>query len=475
MILYPGCLILPLMSKNTDIISELRTYYLHTFGCQMNEYDSELIAWLLEQKHYIATPAADDADVVIFNTCCIRDKADQKVYARLGEFKRTKALKPDQILVVAGCLAQKDGERFIERFPQVDVVVGTHNLQDIPSLIDSVRSGNKPLVKVDREGDHFTLPAAPRTKYRAMVTISMGCNQWCTFCIVPYVRGKLKSRPKEQIVSEVNRLTEEGYQEILLLGQNVNDYGRDLGLGYDFSHLLRELAGIRRLRRLRFTSPHPAYFSDEVIQAMVDNPSVCEHVHLPLQAGDDAVLKRMRRGYTADEFLELLDKMRTAIPNLSVTTDIIVGFPGETEAQFQRTLEVVKQARFTSAFMFAFSPRPGTPGSLFKDQIPHEVKMDRLHRLIELQNSISMQENKQLLGEVFEVLVEGVSKKDHRRLSGRTRCNRLVHFPVTSKEDLTGKLIEVRLDEAYTWGFVGSPIADSPDTLSPEEQCRRSA
>ncbi|MBI3929045.1 MAG: tRNA (N6-isopentenyl adenosine(37)-C2)-methylthiotransferase MiaB [Armatimonadetes bacterium] len=439
-------------------VIRLGTYYLQTYGCQMNEYDSELIGWMFEQLHYAPTDDPELADVAIFNTCCVRDNADQKVYGRLGDFKVFKRKNSSQVLAVAGCLAQKDGERFLERFPQVDVVVGTHNLQDIPDLVRRVQSGEGRFVKVDRAGDHFALPANPRAGHRAMVTISMGCAQWCTFCIVPYVRGRLKSRPHQQIVSEVSRLAREGHREILLLGQNVNDYGRDLDGNYDFARLLGDLKKIRGLDRLRFTSPHPAYFTQAVIEAMAENPAVCEHVHLPFQAGDDAVLQRMRRGYTQEDYLDLVRRMRQALPGLSITTDIIVGFPGETEEQFEATLDVVRAVRFSGAFMFAYSPRPGTPGALFPDQVAEEQKMDRLHRLIDLQNSLSKDGNDSLLGREFEVLVEGRSKKDPERFTARTRCHRLVHFPAPGHGDLTGLLARVRLEEAYTWGFVGRAL-----------------
>ncbi|MGE0493580.1 MAG: tRNA (N6-isopentenyl adenosine(37)-C2)-methylthiotransferase MiaB [Vulcanimicrobiota bacterium] len=435
-------------------VTKLGTYYLQTYGCQMNEYDSELLGWLLERLHYTPCSEPAEADIAVFNTCCVRDNADQKVYGRIGDFKNHKLTNPNQVLAVAGCLAQKDGEAFLERFPQVDVVVGTHNLQDLPDLIARVQNGEGRFVKVDRVGDHFNLPSNPRKKHSAMVTISMGCDQWCTFCIVPYVRGQLKSRPLPQVLSEVKRLAWEGHREILLLGQNVNDYGRDLEGEVDFADLIDGTRGMRGLDRLRFTSPHPHYFTQRVIDSMAANPAVCEHIHLPVQSGDDEVLKRMRRLYTQAEFLDLVARMRKAIPTLSLTTDIIVGYPGETEEQFQHTLDVVREVGFSSAFMFAYSPRPGTPGSLFKDQVPEDEKMDRLYRLIEVQNNLSLAQNLEMVGREFELLVEGPSKKDPTRFTGRTRCNRLVHF-AHEGHSLTGHLVRVKLEKAYTWGFIG--------------------
>ncbi len=450
------------MESSDTAVKKLGTYYLQTYGCQMNDYDSELIGWLLERLHYTASDDPEQADIAIFNTCCVRDNADKKVYGRLGDFKRFKQTNPTQVLAVAGCLAQKDGEEFLKRFPQVDVVVGTHNLQDLPDLVARVQRGEGRFVKADRVGDHFNLPSNPRKKHAGMVTISMGCDQWCTFCIVPYVRGQLKSRPLAQVLSEVKRLAWEGHREILLLGQNVNDYGRDLGDEVDFADLLDGTLNLKGLDRLRFTSPHPYYFSQRVIDSMAANPAVCEHIHLPFQSGDDEVLKRMRRLYTQEQYLDLVRRMREAIPDLSLTTDVIVGFPGETEEQFQNTLEVVRQVRFSSAFMFAYSPRPGTAGSLFKDQVDEDVKMDRLYRLIEVQNTISLEDNLKRVGAEYELMVEGRSKKDRARFTGRTRCNRLVHFPFSGQEDLTGKMTRVRLTKAYTWGFIGDLLEVEP-------------
>lgn len=434
-----------------EVVRGLGTYYLQTYGCQMNEYDSELISWMLEQLHYAPTDQPETADIAVFNTCCIRDNADQKVYGRLGDFKRFKKDRPTQVLAVAGCLAQKDGEEFLKRFSQVDVVVGTHNLTELPDLVQRVQRGEGRFVRAERVGDSFDLLANPRNAHSAMVTISMGCDQWCTFCIVPYVRGRLKSRPLEQVVSEVKRVVREGRREVMLLGQNVNDYGRDLEPKKDFGDIVRALKWAPGLDRLRFMSPHPAYFTQSVIDALADNPATCTGIHLPVQSGDDAVLQRMKRKYTSAEFLDLVERMRAAIPDLALSTDVIVGFPGETEEQFQNTLELVRRVRFKSAFMFAYSPRPGTPGNLFTDQVDEDVKMDRLYRLIDIQNEISVEENRKLEGTTLEIMVEGRSKKDPSRLTGRGRCGRLAHFE--SAEDLTGRLARVKVQKAFVWGF----------------------
>ncbi len=446
------------ISPDVDAINatvpKIGSYYLQTFGCQMNEYDSELIAWLLEQMNYASCSDPADADIAIFNTCCVRDNADQKVYGRLGGFKQIKKDKPNQVLAVAGCLAQKDGEEFLQRFSQLDIVVGTHNLQELPDLIMKVQSGQGRFARVDKVGDHFQLPSSPRNPYSGMVTISMGCDQWCTFCIVPYVRGQLRSRPLDQIVSEVKRLARSGRRDILLLGQNVNDYGRDFKDGTDFGVLLQALQDVPGLDRLRFTSPHPAYFTQSVVEAMAENRSLVSGVHMPVQSGDNEILGRMKRKYTREEYLDLIARMRKAMPNISLTTDLIVGFPGETEAQFQNTLELVKQVRFRSAFMFAYSPRPGTPGAIFKDQVPEDEKMDRLYRLIETQNNISWEENQKLIGQELELLVEGPSRKQPQRYTGRSSCGRPVHFDCN--EDLTGRLCRVTVTENFTWGCLAT-------------------
>ena len=459
---------------------ERRTYYVQTYGCPMNVYDSEIISALMEGIGYLPALDMNTAKVVIFNTCCIRDNADQKVYGRLGDFKDRRKSDAQFMLIVTGCLAQKDKQAMLDRFPQVDAVVGTHELRHIPEIVQQVLEKRAQVLCVecpgvknedDRRfhssdpaaaapvvlpcrGDHMDIPASPQSFFSAKVPISVGCSQWCTYCIVPYVRGPLKSRPLSWIKAEVQRLAAGGWREITLLGQNVNDYGRDIkDENVSFATILNALKGIPGLDRLRFTSPHPAYFTDDVIEAMANNPSVCQHVHLPLQSGDDAMLKKMRRGYTAEQFLALCEKMRNAIPNIGITTDIIAGFSDETEEQFQHTLDVVKAAQFDSAFMFAYSERPGTPGSIFPNQVPVEVRMERLYRLQALQNEISESKHNAHVGEVVEVLVESPSKKDRGRYTGRTRENWLVHFPY--ERDLSGYLVKVRLLQAFVWGFVG--------------------
>lgn len=462
-----------------------RSYYIQTYGCQMNVYDSEIIGFLLEERGCVQADSEDKADIVVFNTCCIRDNADQKVYGRMGDFKNAKEKNERFVLVVAGCLAQKDKEAIAERFPQIDIVLGTHQVSNLASYVDEVmakrrawlelkaeaeksvrakqklrrqkRGLNESLIKTDSKGNHLQLLAHPSNDFMAMTPISVGCNQWCTYCIVPHVRGPLHSRPLKAVVGEVKRLLGKGCKEIMLLGQNVNDYGRDLHLQEGFAKLLGELTPEKAGSfRLRFTSPHPAYFTEAAIEAMAANPNVCPHIHLPLQSGDDRILEVMHRRYTGSEFIELTERMRRAIPGLCITTDIIVGFADETEEEFQHTLDVVRRVRFDSAFMFAYSERPGTPGSEFPNRIPEPERLERLHRLIEVQNEISEDLNKQRVGLETEILVEGPSKKDEGRYTGRNAQHWLIH--VDSDRDLTGQFVKVRLEHSFMWGFTAKLI-----------------
>ncbi|NDD29167.1 MAG: tRNA (N6-isopentenyl adenosine(37)-C2)-methylthiotransferase MiaB [Proteobacteria bacterium] len=428
-------------------------YFLATYGCQMNVYDSEVISATMEGLSCYPVETASDADVIIFNTCCVRENADNKVYGRLGEFKPLKQQNKDLTIVVAGCLAQKDGEQLRERFPQVDLVLGTHNLRDLRAQLLDIAETRKPRVHVEQGVADLDLEARRSSTFQAWVPISVGCDEYCTFCIVPFVRGRMRSRPVASVRHEVKKLADQGFLEVTLLGQNVNAYGDDLDPRVDFADLLLALADIEKVKRLRFTSPHPRNFSTRVLDAMAQIPMVCEHVHLPLQAGDDAVLRRMNRPYTRDRFIELAEEIRARIPGVAISTDIIVGFAGETEAQFENTLDLVRRVQFDHAYMFAYSERAGTPAMKIKDHLPEEVRMDRLYRLIREQNDITLRRNQALEGQVQEVLVEGPSKKDPTHMTGRTRQGRVVNFP--GGEDLVGRLIDVRLTRGYTWGLMG--------------------
>ena len=443
-----------------------RTYAIRTFGCQMNEHDSERIAGLLEDDGYERAAVLEDADVMVLNTCCIRENADNKLYGALGRLKAVKAERPDALIAVAGCLAQKDRELVRERAGHVDVVFGTHNVHRAAELIDHARR-HGPVVEIlaetvreDTEAFPSALPVRRKAEHSAWVTIQIGCDNSCTFCIVPAVRGPEISRPFGELVDEVRDLAGGSVSEVTLLGQNVNSYGRDLAVsrrgsangngasaaGDDswwcgsrwtsdrrarplFADLLRAVGEIDGIRRVRFTSPHPKDLRPETIAAMAEVPTVCEHLHLPLQSGSDAVLKAMRRGYTVERYLERLRAARAAVTDLAVSTDIIVGFPGETEEDFVQTLEVAAEARYDSAFTFIFSPRPGTAAAEMIDRfVPHDVSVDRYERLRRVIERSSRLANEARVGRVEEVVVEGPSKKDPAVTTGRTRRNTLVHF-----------------------------------------------
>jgi tRNA-2-methylthio-N6-dimethylallyladenosine synthase len=436
------------MLRCFDVKTDTGTYFIRTFGCQMNEHDSERLAGMLEARGYERAGRPEDAGVVVFNTCCIRENADQRLYGNLGHMKAIKEERGgDMRIVVAGCLAQKDKHLIQERAPYVDVVLGTHNLASLPRLLDASRGG--PAFEILEQTEVFpsALPARRTSPWHAWVSISIGCNNSCTFCIVPAVRGREVSRKVGDIVEEVGGLVADGVVEVTLLGQNVNSYGRDLDGHPLFSKLLYALDEVQGLERIRFTSPHPKDFRADSVEAMAECRTVCEHIHLPLQAGSDRVLRRMKRAYTKRKYLEKVAMVRDRIPEVAITTDIIVGFPGETEDEFQETLEVVDAAQYDAAYTFQYSPRPMTEAALFDDQLPKEVVQERFERLVSLQERISLQRNQAAVGRTEEVIVEGVSKKDPHRLSGRTRTNKLVHF--ASDEAGEGSFRTVRITRAH--------------------------
>jgi len=411
-----------------------KTYEVRTFGCQMNVHDSERMAGLLENAGYVRAPEdADGADVVVFNTCAVRENADNRLYGNLGQLAPKKAARPGMQIAVGGCLAQKDRDTIVRKAPWVDVVFGTHNVGRLPALLDRARALDEAQVEIAESLEAFpsTLPTRRESAYAAWVSVSVGCNNTCTFCIVPQLRGKEKDRRPGDILAEVEALVAEGVTEITLLGQNVNAYGSDIGDRLAFGKLLRACGEVEGLERVRFTSPHPRDFTDDVIEAMAETPNVMPQLHMPLQSGSSKVLRAMRRSYRQERFLGIIEKVRAAIPDAAISTDVIVGFPGETEADFQETLHVVREARFAQAFTFQYSKRPGTPAAEMDGQVPKEVVQERYERLVELQERISEEENRKQLGRTLEVLVaEGEGRKDGetRRLSGRAPDNRLVHF-----------------------------------------------
>ena len=428
----------------------MRTYDVRTYGCQMNVHDSERLSGLLEDAGYAAAPedASRPADVVVFNTCAVRENADNRLYGNLGHLRPTKARRPGMQIAVGGCLAQKDRSEIVRRAPWVDVVFGTHNIGSLPVLLERARHNAAAEVEILESLEVFpsTLPTRRESTYAGWVSISVGCNNTCTFCIVPSLRGKEKDRRPGDILAEVQALVDTGVLEVTLLGQNVNSYGVEFGDRYAFGKLLRACGEIDGLERVRFTSPHPKDFTDDVIAAMAETPNVCHSLHMPLQSGSDDVLRAMRRSYRADRYLGIISKVRDAMPDAAITTDIIVGFPGETEADFQATLDVVRQARFSSAFTFQYSKRPGTPAATMDDQLPKQVVQERYERLIAAVEEISWAENKLLVGETVEVLVAvGEGRKDERtgRMSGRARDGRLVHF-ATGEPGAVGEAAAIR-------------------------------
>ena len=408
-----------------------RTYLIRTFGCQMNEHDSERIAGLLESEGMEATDDLDGADVVVLNTCCIRANADNKLYGNLGNLKALKDARPGMQIAVAGCLAQKDRELIQARAPHTDVVFGTHNVASAAALLDRARIEG-PVMEILEESEAFpsALPVRRDVPWSAWVTIQIGCDNACAFCIVPAVRGREISRPPDELVAEVERLAAAGTVEVTLLGQNVNSYGRDITRrGPLFASLLRSVGAVDGIRRVRWTSPHPKDLRPDTIDAMADVPAVCEHLHLPLQSGSDRVLAAMHRGYTAERYLARLAAARAAVPDLAVTTDVIVGFPGETDDDFAATLEVVAEAAYDSAYTFAFSPRTGTEAATLTDRfVPPEVVAERFARLKVVVERSALARHQARIGRVEEVVVEGPSRKDPEVLTGRTRQNKLVHF-----------------------------------------------
>jgi tRNA-2-methylthio-N6-dimethylallyladenosine synthase len=436
-----------------------QTYFVRTYGCQMNQHDSERIAGLLESDGMIPTDSANDADLIVLNTCTIRENADAKLYGYLGSLKKAKKERPNLKIAVGGCSAQKEREMIQERAGWVDVVFGTHNVHRVIDLLDQSDEWG-PITEIWDETKAISdipsgLPVHRESEHSAWVTITIGCNNSCTFCIVPIVRGAEISRRPGDIIREVEGLAAAGVKEVTLLGQNVNSYGRDLDLnGHQplFANLLRRVGDVAGIERIRYTSPHPKDFREDVALAIVETSAVCEQVHFPLQSGSDRILARMHRGYTATRFLEKLEMMRSMVPDLASSTDVIVGFPGETEEDFQATLDVMAQARFDTAYMFKFSPRPGTPAAEMDGHIEASVVQERFERLTELQAAITYEKNVEQIGKVVSVMVEGPSKKDPSVVTTRTRGNRIVHIDGTWEP---GTFLEVTVTRAAAYYLQG--------------------
>ncbi len=443
--------------------TKTRSYEVKTFGCQMNVHDSERLAGLLENAGYVPANLGEEADVLVFNTCAVRENADNKLYGNLGQLFERKAANPDFQIAVGGCLAQKDKDTIIAKAPWVDVVFGTHNIGSLPTLLERARANQEAQVEILEALETFPsdLPTKRDSTYSALVSISVGCNNTCTFCIVPSLRGKERDRRPGEILSEIKALVADGVIEITLLGQNVNTYGVEFGDKGAFAKLLRACGEIEGLHRVRFTSPHPAAFTEDVIEAMAETHNVMPQLHMPLQSGSDRILKAMRRSYRSEKYLGILDKVRELIPHAAISTDIIVGFPGETEEDFQETLRVVTEAKFAIAYTFQYSKRPGTPAAELPDQLPKELVQERYERLLEVVNQVAWDENKKQIGQRVEVLVgNSEGRKDDRtnRLTGRARDNRLVHIDWQDESNIPrpGDLVWVDVTDAKPYFLIAS-------------------
>ena len=449
-----------------DAAGRARTYEVRTFGCQMNVHDSERLSGSLESAGYVRAEGGEEADVVVINTCAVRDNAAGKLYGTLGHLKSRKDKRDGMQIAVGGCLAQMDKDIVQQKAPWVDVVFGTHNMGSLPSLLERARHNGEAELEILESLEIFpsTLPTKRDSIYSGWVSISVGCNNTCTFCIVPSLRGKEKDRRPGDILNEIRLLVDDGAMEVTLLGQNVNSYGAEFGDRQAFGKLLRAAGEIEGLERIRFTSPHPAAFTDDVIDAMAETPAVMPQLHMPLQSGSDRVLRAMRRSYRSERFLGILDRVRAKMPDAAISTDIIVGFPGETDEDFEDTMRVVERARFASAFTFQYSIREGTPAATMADQVPKEVVQQRYERLIALQERISLEENQKQLGRELHLLVStGEGKKDAEthRLTGRAEDNRLVHFEVPAGSEIPrpGDVVSVVVTHAAPFHL----LADSPD------------
>jgi len=437
-------------------VGENKKYFVRTYGCQANERDSETICGILEQLKYSRANSEEDADIIVLNTCAIRENAHDKVFGEVGSLKQLKENNPNLIVCVCGCMVQQDGavEKLLGSYRQIDIVFGTHNIHNLPMLIlRHLRSHSRSIEVYSKEGEVYEdLPVLRESKFKAWVNIMYGCDKFCTYCIVPYTRGKERSRLKEDIIAEVLDLKAKGYKEVTLLGQNVNAYGKNLGLGYDFADLLEEVAKTG-IERIRFTTSHPWNFTNRMIDIIAKYDNLMPFIHLPVQSGDNDILVKMNRRYTIEEYKKLHDYIRERIPGVSITTDIIVGFPNETEEQFQHTIDIVDYCKYDSAFTFIFSPRENTPASRMKDEVSAETKLERFNRLLERVATHANMRNQAYLNTKVKVLVEGESKKNSDILSGYSESNKLVNFK--GKKEHIGQIVEVYIDSVTSWTLQG--------------------
>lgn len=444
------------LNFNIEPIYKGKKYFLRTYGCQMNVHDSEEIKYYLESLGYEEVDELESADIVVLNTCAIRENAKDKVFGYLGRCKHYKKIKPDLIIAIAGCLMQQPSEieEIQKRHSYIDIVIGTHNLSELPDMIKKVIETKKQDIEVYSNSDIVfeNIKYNRDSKFSAWINIIYGCDKFCTYCIVPYTRGRERSRKMEEILNEVKDLKDKGYMEVTLLGQNVNAYGKDLNLGYDFATLLEEVAKIG-IPRIRFVTSHPWNFTDKMIEVIGAYDNIMPYIHLPIQSGSDEILKKMNRKYTIEEYKELFNKIKNTVKNVSVTTDIIVGFPNETEEDFQKTLDIVDYCKFDGAYTFIFSKREGTAAALMEDKVSLEEKEERLQRLNNLVNKYSKESNQKLLSQVVKVLVNGKNEKDETKLYGYTETMKLVNF--VGNEDLIGKIVDVKITDAKSFSLDG--------------------
>lgn len=438
-----------------------KTYYIFNYGCQMNASDTEHYAGQLEELGYMPAEDFHAADVIIVNTCCVRESAEKKIAGKIGELKNVKTKNPEVVICVAGCMAQKDGEKLLKKHPQVDLLLGTAYVNDFKNILTDYLEDRKGALYTDLtiHQSEFEGKMVRQSPFSAWIPIMYGCNNFCTYCIVPYVRGRERSRAIENIVAEIEQAVKEGYKEFTLLGQNVNSYGKDFGEKDAFAKLLRRVNEIEGVERVRYMTSHPRDMNEEVIKAVAECEHVCENFHVPFQAGSDEILRKMNRGYTREKYLELIKMIRSYVPDAAITTDIIVGFPGETEQDFEDTLALVQEVGFDAAFTFIYSKRSGTPAAKMEGQVPLDVKKDRLNRLMEVQNLSSLHRNEEMFGKVVEVLAEGPSRNP-AVWTGRTRTNKIVLWPVEGKVYQPGDKVMIKVDTAQTWLVKGKAVQD---------------
>lgn len=441
-------------------VENKKLFYVETWGCQMNEEDSEKLSGMLKRQGYENTDVREDASIIIFNTCCVRENAENKVYGNLGRLKKQKEKNPDLIIAICGCMMQQKGmaDEILNRFPYVDIIFGTHNSYKFPEYLNRVRTEGVQIKEImDKETEIVEgVPIDRKSDIKAFVTIMYGCNNFCTYCVVPYVRGRERSRKPQDIENEIKDLVAKGYKEVTLLGQNVNSYGNGLEEEITFAGLLRRLNEIEGVERIRFMTSHPKDLTLDVIHAIRDCEKLCEQIHLPVQSGSDRILKEMNRHYTRDYYLDLAKKIREEIPDVTFSTDLIVGFPGETEEDFEGTLDLVRQVRYDAAFTFIYSRRNHTPADKMENQIPDDIKHNRFNRLVEAVNEGIISGNKVMEGKIVEVLVEGYSKNDEAKLTGRTRNAKLVNFE--GCKELIGKLVNVKIIKANSFSLIGEVV-----------------